>query len=83
MSLLGEEKVSRGRVWNRADHDGIGIVRVTLALYAPDGSRVRGNRQRSVIVDGARVSEVNRLILEALGGIARPAHTKRDAKESV
>lgn len=74
---------ARGRVWNRAYHDRIGTVRVTLALYASDGTRVRGNRQRSVIVDGARVSEVEILILGALGGIARPAHTKRDTKESV
>lgn len=68
------EEARTKRRWTKSTGDAVGTVRVTFALYAPDGTRVRGNRQRSLIVEGSRVSEAHRLTLEALSGIAREAH---------
>ena len=62
------------RVWTKSTGDAVGTVRVTFALYDASGTRVRGNRQRSLIVEGARVSEAHKLALSALAGIAREAH---------
>lgn len=62
------------RAWTKGTEDAVGTVRVTFALYASDGTRVRGNRQRSLVVNAARVSDVHAAALEAFGSMARTAH---------
>lgn len=65
------------RSWTKGTEDAVGTVRVTFALYAPDGTRVRGNRQRSIVVNFARVSDVHATALEAFGNMARAAHNAK------
>ena len=58
----------RGRVNARGTEDAIGQVRVRVTLHGAGAKPVRGNISRSVIVDGARVSDIHQLVRAALAG---------------